>query len=60
MLAGYLPFDDENVNALFTKIERGEFRMARHFTPQAKDLIARMLTVDPQSRIKLDDVIRHP
>ena len=32
MLAGYLPFDDNNLNALFNKIERGEFRMARHFS----------------------------
>ncbi|KAG5486884.1 hypothetical protein LSCM4_06352 [Leishmania orientalis] len=60
MMAGYLPFDDENVNALFTKIERGEFRMARHFSTDARDLISRMLTVDPQERISLDGVIAHP
>ena len=32
MLAGYLPFDDPNMNALFNKIERGDYRMARHFS----------------------------
>lgn len=60
MLAGYLPFDDENVNALFTKIERGEYRMARYFTAEAKDLIGKMLTVDPEERIALQGIIDHP
>ncbi|CAD2222068.1 serine/threonine kinase [Angomonas deanei] len=59
MLAGYLPFDDENVNALFTKIERGEFRMARHFSEDARDLIENMLRVDPARRFTLQDVIAH-
>lgn len=60
MLAGFLPFDDPNMNALFNKIERGEYRMARHFTDQAKDLIAKMMTVDPQKRITIDGIIVHP
>lgn len=60
MLAGYLPFDDPNMNALFNKIERGEYRMARHFSEQAKDLIAKMMTVDPLKRISMDEIIVHP
>lgn len=60
MLAGYLPFDDPNMNALFTKIERGEYRMARHFSESAKDLIGQMLTVDPTKRITLDGIVSHP
>jgi serine/threonine protein kinase len=60
MLAGYLPFDDGNMNALFNKIERGEYRMARHFSEQAKDLISKMLTVDPAKRYTLDDIVAHP
>lgn len=59
MLAGYLPFDDDNMNQLFTKIERGEYRMARHFSDGAKDLISKMLVTDPAARIKLDDVTKH-
>lgn len=60
MLAGYLPFDDPNMNALFNKIERGEFRMAKYFSPEVKDLISKMLVVDPDKRYTLDDVIAHP
>jgi serine/threonine protein kinase len=60
MLAGYLPFDDPNMNALFNKIERGEYRMARHFSDSAKDLIGKMMTVNPKQRISIEGVIDHP
>jgi len=60
MLAGYLPFDDPNMNSLFNKIERGEYRMAKYFSPEAKDIISKMLIVDPQKRYTLDQVISHP
>ncbi|RNE99714.1 serine/threonine protein kinase [Trypanosoma rangeli] len=60
MLAGYLPFDDDNVNALFTKIERGEYRMARHFSPDVRDLISKMLVVDPNKRVTVEEIMRHP
>jgi serine/threonine protein kinase len=60
MLAGYLPFDDPNMNALFNKIERGEFRMAKYFSNDVKDLITKMLVVDPAKRMSLDEVIATP
>eukprot|EP00756_Hemistasia_phaeocysticola_P013773 Hpha_TRINITY_DN15298_c0_g6::TRINITY_DN15298_c0_g6_i2::g.68292::m.68292 len=60
MLAGYLPFDDPNMNALFNKIERGEYRMARHFTDPVKDIISRMLVIEPEKRITLEQIIQHP
>jgi serine/threonine protein kinase len=60
MLAGYLPFDDPNMNHLFNKIERGDFRMAKHFTDPAKDLIGKMMVVDPMQRITLDQILSHP
>ena len=41
--------DDPNMNHLFNnKIERGEYRMAKHFSDDAKDVISHMLAVDPQ------------
>ena len=60
MLAGYLPFDDPNQNALFNKIERGDFRMSRNFTEGAKDLIAKLIVVDPTKRLGLEQVMSHP
>lgn len=59
MLAGYLPFDDPNMNALFNKIERGEYRMAKYFSDEVKDLITMLLVVNPDKRGTLDQVISH-
>eukprot|EP01062_Namystynia_karyoxenos_P051695 TRINITY_DN4072_c0_g2_i2.p1 TRINITY_DN4072_c0_g2~~TRINITY_DN4072_c0_g2_i2.p1 ORF type:complete len:451 (+),score=135.18 TRINITY_DN4072_c0_g2_i2:124-1476(+) len=60
MLAGYLPFDDPNMNALFNKIERGEYRMARHFSDPVKDIISKMLVIEPDKRLTLEGIIAHP
>eukprot|EP01012_Entosiphon_sulcatum_P026196 TRINITY_DN315_c0_g1_i1.p1 TRINITY_DN315_c0_g1~~TRINITY_DN315_c0_g1_i1.p1 ORF type:complete len:447 (-),score=68.36 TRINITY_DN315_c0_g1_i1:25-1365(-) len=57
MLAGFLPFDDPTMNGLFAIIERGEYRIPKHFTPPVKSLINRMLTVDPTKRITLSQVM---
>eukprot|EP01064_Diplonema_japonicum_P015181 TRINITY_DN22945_c0_g1_i1.p1 TRINITY_DN22945_c0_g1~~TRINITY_DN22945_c0_g1_i1.p1 ORF type:complete len:293 (+),score=43.43 TRINITY_DN22945_c0_g1_i1:53-931(+) len=60
MLAGYLPFDDPNMNTLCDKIEKGVYRMSRKFSKNAVDIIEKMLTVDPQQRITLDEILKHP
>lgn len=60
MLAGRLPFEDSNADTLNAKIGRGEFQMVRNTSEAVKDLIARMLTVDPKKRITLEDIIAHP
>eukprot|EP00906_Rhabdomonas_costata_P018734 RCo027317 len=60
LLAGYLPFEDPTTNGLFLKIERGEYRMSRQFTPAAKELIAKFLVVDPANRITMAQVFREP
>nr|CCC94378.1 putative serine/threonine kinase [Trypanosoma congolense IL3000] len=60
MLAGKLPFEDRSMKHLLARIERGEYNMARHISDTAKDLIARMLVVNPKKRITLEAIIRHP
>eukprot|EP01063_Lacrimia_lanifica_P019531 TRINITY_DN2690_c0_g1_i1.p1 TRINITY_DN2690_c0_g1~~TRINITY_DN2690_c0_g1_i1.p1 ORF type:complete len:296 (+),score=121.28 TRINITY_DN2690_c0_g1_i1:122-1009(+) len=60
MLAGYLPFDDPIMAKLCDKIEKGIYRNSRKFSPNAVDLIARMLTVDPARRITLSQILHHP
>ena len=60
MLAGYLPFDDPQLDDLFKKIQRGDYRMAKGFSDSVKDLISKMLIVDPKKRITLDACMRHP
>ncbi|ORC92655.1 putative serine/threonine protein kinase [Trypanosoma theileri] len=60
MLAGRLPFEDPNLNALLGKIERGEYHKIRHISEAASNLIDRMLIVDPQNRITIEGIFAHP
>eukprot|EP00756_Hemistasia_phaeocysticola_P023439 Hpha_TRINITY_DN15892_c0_g5::TRINITY_DN15892_c0_g5_i2::g.187291::m.187291 len=59
MMAGYLPFDDENMNVLCDKIEAGDYRMSRKFSDLAKDIIEKLLTVDPAKRIDMAGICAH-
>lgn len=34
--------------------------MWKKISEDAKDLITKMLTVDPEKRIKIDEIIKHP
>lgn len=60
LLAGYLPFDDSSIRNLLAKVKRGRFTMPTDFPPDVKDLITRMMTVDPETRITIDEIKRHP
>ncbi|KIY64182.1 Pkinase-domain-containing protein [Cylindrobasidium torrendii FP15055 ss-10] len=60
MLCGRLPFEDENVQTLFSKIMHGHYSMPSFLSSQAKDLISSMLAVDPVHRITVPDITRHP
>ncbi|KAK3905012.1 hypothetical protein C8A05DRAFT_13142 [Staphylotrichum tortipilum] len=59
MLAGRLPFDDENMNAMLAKAKRAEYRMPSHLTREAKDLIRRVLVDQPAHRITMKQMWRH-
>jgi serine/threonine protein kinase len=66
-LCGRLPFDvdfdapkEEVMPALLGKIKLGRFEMAPEFSQEAKDLIRRMLQVNPNKRITLREIWKHP
>ena len=62
MLFGYLPFDDKDNNILFRKILECnlEFPNDLEASFEAKDLIMRILNQNPDERIKLDEILKHP
>ncbi|ODV94729.1 hypothetical protein PACTADRAFT_43465, partial [Pachysolen tannophilus NRRL Y-2460] len=60
LLTGRLPFDDANIRNLLLKVQSGIFEMPRELSPEAGDLISRMLTVDPKKRIKTQDILHQP
>ncbi|KAI8637226.1 kinase-like domain-containing protein [Parasitella parasitica] len=61
LLTGKLPFDDNHVGKLLAKIKTGRFRPIPEWVSEsAKDLIYRMLIVDPNKRINFNDILLHP
>ncbi|KAF9202138.1 hypothetical protein BGZ49_007661 [Haplosporangium sp. Z 27] len=60
LLTGHLPFDDENIRQLLSKVKAGKFYMPTDISTGARDLISRMLTVNPKRRITMQGVMTHP
>lgn len=60
LLLGRLPFDDENIRNLLLKVQAGIFEMPPEVSDEAEDLLNKMLTVDPATRIKTDKILSHP
>lgn len=64
LLTGRLPFDEEdgNIRNLLLKVQSGIFEMPDddEVSPEAQDLLAKILTVDPERRIKPRDILKHP
>eukprot|EP00002_Diphylleia_rotans_P035348 TRINITY_DN76_c0_g7_i1.p1 TRINITY_DN76_c0_g7~~TRINITY_DN76_c0_g7_i1.p1 ORF type:complete len:650 (-),score=133.19 TRINITY_DN76_c0_g7_i1:1907-3856(-) len=59
LVTGRLPFDDPNIKKLLSKVKVGTFQMPEDIDPRVKDLINRMLTVDPDKRITIDGIKKH-
>lgn len=60
LLCGTLPFDDESIPNLFKKIKSGMYSLPSHLSQLSRDLILRMLVVDPMKRITVHDIRQHP
>ncbi|KAI8950431.1 hypothetical protein F4801DRAFT_346767 [Xylaria longipes] len=57
-----LPFDDPdgNVPRLLAKAKKGVYSVPDFLSREARDLIAKMLTVDPAKRIPIRKIWQHP
>ncbi|GJZ48117.1 SNF1-related protein kinase catalytic subunit alpha KIN10-like protein [Tanacetum coccineum] len=60
LLTAILPFDDENVSTLLAKIKSGIYTIPNYLSLGARDLISRMLIVDPVNRITILEIYKHP
>lgn len=60
LLVGQLPFNDNSIPKLYQKIQAGIKTLPSFLSEEAKDLIRRMLTVDPKQRITVRDILAHP
>lgn len=59
LLTGMLPFDDPNIYALFAKIRSGKYFEPIHLSSEARDLLKRMICVDPLKRITISEIKQH-
>jgi 5'-AMP-activated protein kinase catalytic alpha subunit len=59
-LSGFLPFEDPNTGKLYKKILAADYQLPDHVSDKAADLIARILTTDPEKRITIAQIKKHP
>ncbi|KAK4257541.1 hypothetical protein QN277_007115 [Acacia crassicarpa] len=57
LLAGFLPFQDDNLISMYKKIYRGDFRCPRWFSPEARRLIIKLLDPNPNTRITISKIM---
>uniref|UniRef100_A0A8C6VLX2 calcium/calmodulin-dependent protein kinase n=1 Tax=Naja naja TaxID=35670 RepID=A0A8C6VLX2_NAJNA len=64
LLVGYPPFWDEDQHRLYQQIKAGAYDFPSPewdtVTPEAKDLINKMLTINPGKRINASEALKHP
>ena len=62
MVSGYLPFhaQQNNKQELCHKIIKGTYNAPDYISKESKDLLRKMLTVDPSKRISIQQIWKHP
>jgi len=55
-----MPFDGDSQQEVFAKIKSGKFHMPKMLSSQCKDLIQKMIQVDPNKRISAKEAMNHP
>ncbi|KAG8385254.1 hypothetical protein BUALT_Bualt03G0022900 [Buddleja alternifolia] len=59
LMAGYLPFEESNLMALYKKIFKADFSCPPWFSSSAKKLIKRILDPNPSTRITIAEVLEN-
>jgi len=63
LLCGFPPFYDETAAGLYEQIKKGEYDFPSPYwdeiSSEGKELVTRLLTVDPAKRCNYDELLRH-
>ena len=59
MLVGGFPFDSQDIPSLYQSIKNGKFYLPSYLSLEAMDLLKKMLEVDVNKRISIEDVKKH-
>ncbi|OIW21217.1 hypothetical protein TanjilG_31085 [Lupinus angustifolius] len=57
LLSGFLPFQDENLMAMYKKIYRGDFKCPPWFSSEARRLVTKLLDPNPNTRITISKIM---
>jgi hypothetical protein len=60
LLCGYLPFDDDNINLLYKKIQNGKYEVPSWLSQDSIHLLNDLLQIDPKKRITMQQLVYHP
>lgn len=60
MLEQRLPFDNEHLPTMLSLSKRALYTMPEGFSPDAKDMIKRILVTEPDKRISIREMWEHP
>ena len=60
MLCGKLPFYDDDNQILYEKILSGKYDTPEHLSENAKDILSKILEIDPKKRINFEEIKSHP
>ena len=59
-LAGYAPFSGSCPKELYTNIKKLKINWSVDFPPLAKNLISKILKLNPSERLSVDEILDHP
>ncbi|KZV86894.1 Pkinase-domain-containing protein, partial [Exidia glandulosa HHB12029] len=59
LLTGTLPFDDDDEDVMRDKIIKGDYDDPEWLTPDARDIIRRILVQDPSKRLSIAQILAH-
>ncbi|XP_002534545.2 CBL-interacting serine/threonine-protein kinase 14 [Ricinus communis] len=60
LIAGYLPFNDTNLMAMYRKIYRGQFKCPKWTSPELRSFLSRLLDTNPETRITMEEILHDP
>ena len=60
MVYGNLPFNDENMKDLVYNITKGNYDLPDTISKECQDLIKKILQIDPNKRISIQEIKEHP
>eukprot|EP00002_Diphylleia_rotans_P019407 TRINITY_DN3755_c0_g1_i4.p1 TRINITY_DN3755_c0_g1~~TRINITY_DN3755_c0_g1_i4.p1 ORF type:complete len:579 (-),score=115.71 TRINITY_DN3755_c0_g1_i4:1105-2841(-) len=60
LVLGRLPFDDANIKKLLAKVKSGVYNLPEDMNEHVRDLISKMIVIDPDQRITIEGIKQHP